>query len=377
MGPHADHAESIGLIDGATVAMEALAVVAAGVLLYLPAERTARLPATASWSPVSPALALFTSVVLASPSARDHAAGAHGDHDAHDETAAADGSVADDGHDHDEAGADAPQTAVLSESETSDDHSDGHDHDDTTTVSDDLGFSLLMNGHQHEHEDEPMDPETTITLARQLAATAELVALHPTIAEAEAAGYRRQGPFGPGLGTHYGKGGGTLVGGVIDEQSVMKPMLIYDGVEQDSPLIGFMYMAYGTDGIPEGFAGPNDIWHNHTNVCVVFRPDGSTDASSAPMPMMSIRSCARRTEGRSSKTPATCSTSGRCRGTRTRSGSSTRPIRASRARTGPSTRRNARTWARPCRPASTPPDPPRASFEQPIKKPLDRRGPCT
>ena len=40
-----------------------------------------------------------------------------------------------------------------------------------------------------------------------------------------------------------------------------------------------MYMGTGADGgPPEGFAGPNDIWHYHTNTCLVFRPDGSTDS---------------------------------------------------------------------------------------------------
>ena len=135
-----------------------------------------------------------------------------------------------------------------------------------------------MNGMHHEANNDPMDGLTTAALAHQLARTAELVAMYPTVADAEGAGYRRQGPFAPGLGVHYGKGGGTLVGESITDENVLKPMLIFDGSNQDSKLAGFMYIAFGVEGIPEGFAGKNDVWHYHTNVCLVVRPDGSTDA---------------------------------------------------------------------------------------------------
>jgi hypothetical protein len=152
-----------------------------------------------------------------------------------------------------------------------------HVHETAPVVVDDKGLSLIMNGHQHEHVVQPMDSPTTAMLAHQLARTAELVALYPTIAAAEAAGYRRQGPYSPGLGTHYGKGGGTLVGATITDDNVLNPMLIFDGTDQDSKLAGFMYIAFGTAGVPEGFAGPNDIWHYHTNICIVSNPDGSVD----------------------------------------------------------------------------------------------------
>lgn len=152
-----------------------------------------------------------------------------------------------------------------------------HVHDAAPVAVDDKGLSLIMNGHQHEHVVEPMDSATTALLAAQLARTAELVALYPTIAAAEAAGYRRQGPYSPGLGTHYGKGGGTIVSETITDDNVLNPMLIFDGTEQDSKLAGFMYIAFGSAGVPEGFAGPNDIWHFHTNICIVINPDGSTD----------------------------------------------------------------------------------------------------
>lgn len=153
-----------------------------------------------------------------------------------------------------------------------------HVHSATAAVAvDDKGLSLIMNGHQHAHVVQSMDSATTALLAKQLARTAELVALYPTVAVAEAAGYRRQGPYSPGLGTHYGKGASTLVGATITDDNILNPMLIFDGTAPDSKLAGFMYIAFGVPGVPEGFAGPNDIWHSHKNICIVVNPDGSTD----------------------------------------------------------------------------------------------------
>lgn len=320
VGPHANHAESIGLVDGATVAMQVVAaLVAIGLLASSSGVAAGRLQGMGTLVPL--AVVALTTGVLVSPSARTHAHDAHGGHGAaataeagHTHTDDATGSALaseDAAHTHtDDAAAlaatdgsaegtathshgtePAPDPALASAATAGDATvttvaGDGHSHSHGTepaaaadgTVVDDKGFSLLMNGHQHAHEDEPMDGPTTALLAHQLARTSELVAMYPDVASAEAAGYHRQGPFGPGLGTHYGKGGGTLVGGTIDEESILKPMLIFDGSEPTSKLIGFMYIAFGVQGIPEGFAGPNDIWHNHTNVCITMNADGSTNA---------------------------------------------------------------------------------------------------
>jgi hypothetical protein len=45
---------------------------------------------------------------------------------------------------------------------------------------------------------------------------------------------------------------------------------VYAGSDPSSPLVGAMYTALGGDAPPEGFAGPNDRWHRHFNVCVRF-----------------------------------------------------------------------------------------------------------
>ena len=235
-GDQAGHAESVSVVDGICVALEAAAVGVA-VAAALPAVTAGlgrrRGPTLAAGVATVAALALATGAVV-SPAARDHAAGSHGDH--------------------------APAAA-------------GHDH----ASADDKGFSELVNGHQHGQGIEPLTAAETATLARQLTVTADLVERYPTLGDARAAGYRRNGPFTPGLGTHYGPPDAPLNGdGDMDPEDLAAPFIIYDGLEPDAPIAGFMYLATGVE--PEGFAGPNDHWHHHENVCVIVNPDGTLDS---------------------------------------------------------------------------------------------------
>jgi hypothetical protein len=39
--------------------------------------------------------------------------------------------------------------------------------------------------------------------------------------------------------------------------------LLFDGSSPDSAIIGLSYLILDTTGAPEGFAGKNDIWHQH------------------------------------------------------------------------------------------------------------------
>jgi hypothetical protein len=46
-------------------------------------------------------------------------------------------------------------------------------------------------------------------------------------------------------------------------------MLLYDGTSPDSQLQGVAYFVLsGKDNPPEGFAGPNDHWHQHIGLCL-------------------------------------------------------------------------------------------------------------
>ncbi|MGO9874724.1 MAG: hypothetical protein ACLPVY_13105 [Acidimicrobiia bacterium] len=147
----------------------------------------------------------------------------------------------------------------------------------------DRGFSLLDNGHQATSSVfyQPMDAATRAELQHQLVLAREVAMRYPTVKDAEAAGWRRAGPFAPGLGAHYFHfqtiGQSLIPNGTLDDSDVLHPAsLIYDGTHPNSPIAGLMYYsAYG--GIPEGFAGPNDVWHFHTNVCIVYGSDGTID----------------------------------------------------------------------------------------------------
>jgi hypothetical protein len=213
------------------VAIEAAFILAAGVLLARPGLGRGWDRSRLALGAIVPigVLALATGA-LASPSARDHASSSHGDH-------AAGHMAGDDGHAH--------------------------------GAQDDKGLSALENGHQHGGGAVDLDSATQAQLSVELAGTQTLVQRYPTIAHAEAAGYTRAGPFTPGLGTHYINFGQFLGDGVMDADGILKPALIYDGLEPDAPLAGFMYYVMG-DTAPDGFAGPNDHWHYHTNTCIVM-----------------------------------------------------------------------------------------------------------
>jgi len=153
----------------------------------------------------------------------------------------------------------------------------------TAAPVDDRGFSKLDNGHQAETNvfTQPLDPTTRLALAHQLTLARQVAMRYPTVAAAEAAGWRRAGPFAPGLGAHYFKysgdnGSGYVPNGAMTDANVLKPAsLIYDGTKPTSRIAGLMYLGSGL-GFPEGFAGGNDIWHYHTDVCIVMK-NGTID----------------------------------------------------------------------------------------------------
>jgi len=231
-GAHIGQAEPVSSVDLTAVGLEVAAVLAAVVAWRRPrlgeqwGESTLVL---ASIVPV--ALLLGTTAVVMSPSATNHTHGAGADNHVHADAAA-----------------------------------------------DEKGLSTLTNGHVHAHAaDVALDRATQAQLNTQLAQTAALVVRYPTVAAAEAAGFHRAGPFTPGLGAHYMPPKVAVTpDGLMDADALQWPMLIFDGMTPDAPLAGFMYLAYRNTE-PEGFAGPNDHWHYHTNVCVAQGPNGAID----------------------------------------------------------------------------------------------------
>jgi hypothetical protein len=151
-----------------------------------------------------------------------------------------------------------------------------------TPAVNDRGFSQLENGVQHSHGFElPMSPAERTLLSHQLALAQQVAMKYPTLADAERAGMRRQGAFSPGLGLHvsalgagFGAGAGSSV--MTDAQIEHPISWIYDGTKPTSRVAGLFYGA--TVPNPAGFAGPNDVWHHHSNICIVMNSDGSVTA---------------------------------------------------------------------------------------------------
>ena len=85
-----------------------------------------------------------------------------------------------------------------------------------------------------------------------------------TEAEREAAGYVRSAVQGAGVGVHW-----------VDWTRIDAPfdpahpaMLLVDERGGVKDLVGFSYWLR-SDGPPGAFAGGNDVWHRHTNLCIV------------------------------------------------------------------------------------------------------------
>lgn len=237
IGSHAGEAEPAAFVDLTAVGLEVALIVAAAWLLWRPATAqgwTSSHHVVASVVPL--AVVALTTTALVAPSTRSHAHGT------------------------------GSGEQVLA--------GDGHAHAHGEQEGDDLGFSLLGNGHQHESGEVALDDETQAALDRELAATRALAERYPTLADAEAAGYTEAGPYSPGLGLHLMPPVGKMAlgsDGRYDTPGELEsPFLIYDGIEPTARIAGFMYFAFGVTGEPEGFAGPNDHWHFHTDVCVVY-----------------------------------------------------------------------------------------------------------
>jgi hypothetical protein len=263
LGDHAGHPHDADFVDLAAVGIEVALLVLAGVWLSRPSWGSHWSRAGLVAGAVVPiAVVALGTAAIASPSARNHAHVAHTGH------------------------GDAATVAA-----------DGHAHGDAVAAGaavDDKGLSALSNGHQHGTDpDVKLDPATQTALSQQLNQLSALVSRYPNIAAAEAAGYRRAGPFSPGLGTHYGGMGRgfpeDLIQGV---DGPMTPMLVFDGTAPDAPLAGFMLLSFqgSAQNPPDGFHGPNDHWHFHTNTCIVTR-NGVIEAPLGADRDVNVRDC--------------------------------------------------------------------------------------
>ena len=64
--------------------------------------------------------------------------------------------------------------------------------------------------------------------------------------------------FVPCIGAHYTN---VLLARSFDPAHPSE--LLFDGTNPDSKIIGLSYLVYNGDEAPAGFAGDNDLWHQH------------------------------------------------------------------------------------------------------------------
>jgi hypothetical protein len=286
-GPEAGVAQDGGFVDLTCVALEAGLVVLAGVALLRPTlgdglSRTWR----TSLAVIPIGILVLATAAIASPSAADHGHGdaaANGGH-GNDESAA---STAGTPMDHDHASG-APGASGASDAAAHDAHKDA-EIAFLFPDGDDRGWAEVGNGEEMDHGYAPdvpidsLDPATRAEYQRQLNLTMDAVRAYPTVKDAEAAGYRRVGPFAPGLGAHYVGGGAYDMDGVMSDEEIRRPGgIVYSGTKPESVIVGFMYtsVAFQDGKAPEGFAGPNDHWHSHSGICLKQGVNG-TDALGA------------------------------------------------------------------------------------------------
>jgi hypothetical protein len=127
------------------------------------------------------------------------------------------------------------------------------------------GNSGSGHGHRGPVPYQVPDAATRDALAVEVAQSNAFVAAHPTVKEAEADGYHRITPYVPCIAAHYIK-----FGALMNPFNAAEPEIaLYDGTEPDSKIVGLSYLQFaGKEAPPEGFAGANDPWHVHEQLCL-------------------------------------------------------------------------------------------------------------
>jgi hypothetical protein len=95
-------------------------------------------------------------------------------------------------------------------------------------------------------------------LIQQMSEARSVVAKYPTVASARAAGYQESTVYVPCIGAHF-----TNLGLVTQFNPSAPSELLYDGTTPTSRIVGLSYLVWHPGGPPPGFAGPNDVWHQH------------------------------------------------------------------------------------------------------------------
>ena len=274
IGPGAWEPEPVALADALATAFEVVIVGVSAVVLFRPAvaQRTLR-PSLglASIGVTGVAIAVVSTMALAPSFASEHS---HGEaDDGHDNEAA----MSAPGHDHEamtaedhdqESGDQAGGETAAATPEHQEGHTDVVIAADGSSACEQSNVAVGGNaghGHRGPVPFEPMDGATRTTLSQQIAAANAVVIKYPTVAAAEAGGYRRITPYVPCIAAHYLNG--SLLDSTFDPAN--PEILLFAGTDPDSQLVGLSYLDFnGPDNEPEGFAGKTDPWHVHRQLCI-------------------------------------------------------------------------------------------------------------
>jgi hypothetical protein len=140
----------------------------------------------------------------------------------------------------------------------------------TTTQPGAIGLRVNADERAEQVPDKPLTQAQHASLALQLVAARSAAEQYPTVADAEKAGLIQAGLFTPGAGAHFVSVSGAVGGITGSAVDAGRPEAwIYDGIHPTSRVVGLMYASFADDP-PPGFAGPNDHWHRHTNLCITF-----------------------------------------------------------------------------------------------------------
>ncbi len=139
----------------------------------------------------------------------------------------------------------------------------------------------------------PLSAADQALLDQQLSQAAQAAMRFPTVASAKAAHMVLAGGMAPGVGAHYQALNASSLKGVNPDGTInalYPASWIYAGTADNDPVVGVMYESL-SDNVPSGFVGPNDHWHQHSNLCIQFAP-GEIKVPFAPDSSVTPEQCA-------------------------------------------------------------------------------------
>lgn len=251
VGPGSGEPEPVALADALASGFEATIALAAAAVLARPA--VAQRPLSSRL--VRPGLAVATTAVvvastmaLAPAFASDHHHGEAAAGEGHHATGTGDAAAGDGHGDH--------EAAMIM--------ADGSSPCEQAGVSNEGNAGGAGHGHRGPVDVRPLDAATRAEYTEQVARANAALARIATVADAEAAGYRRVSPYVPCIAAHYVNTAALMNDGFDPDTP---EIALYAGTDPDSPAVGLSYLVFGEEQ-PEGFAGPNDPWHNHEQICI-------------------------------------------------------------------------------------------------------------